>query len=639
MSKKNLCFTLFIYLITTAFKLDAENFMQEEIKHVVVLMLENRSFDNVLGWLYDQNDPSLNYIPVLPDQKFLGLSEDCLEKYKNTLKNRKGEIIYTCNPIKGLPSLANSRYLNSPKFNPHEQFPHVINQIYGFDGSLEPNMTGFLQDYASQWDEDDWVYQKDVICSIMETHTEKEMPVMHALAKQYAVSDYWFCSVPTQTNPNRAFATCGTSDGQIVNGNLGLSLFSSDTVFNRLEELSKETSWAVFWEMDSMPFLSPGPYHSPSTFLSMSKISDLPSHYYKLDSFHELARAGQLPNLSIIEPQWTISVNLSPTDEECLVGFFRDQELILGLQGNDFHPPGDIRTGENLVANIYTSLIANKEAWNQTLLIITFDEHGGLFDHIPPPTAIAPDHAHQNGFRFDRYGVRIPTILISPKIQKKTVIRSSTPIPFDHTSLLATILKWKNVDKKDWRLGKRVDAAPTFEDVFTLKEPRRDSILVEETVNLPSIEPHSIIQMGDRFYLRDQNGMYMMQNRSQDAKNRAIFEFGGGSGEITHGSFILIKDCLGQDLLTTLFHHSHCIYEENNHTSRQWWTIKHKDLPYPGYPIQYGDRVYLENHTYTELINYVPCRLTRSSFYPYLTTTPITEEGSEKHFWYIEKAM
>lgn len=613
--------------------------MQNDIKHVVILMLENRSFDNVLGWLYDQNDPSLNFIPLETDQEFLGLSENSLEKYTNTLKNHKNELVYTCKPIKGVPSVANSPYLNSPKFNPHEYFPHVINQIYGFDGSLEPSMTGFLQDYATQWNEDDWIYQKEVICSIMETYTEKELPVLHALAKQYAICDCWFSSVPTQTNPNRAFAICGTSDGQIINGNLGLSLFSSDTIFNRLEEVSKDTSWAIFWEMDAMPFLSPGPYHSPNTFLSMNKIPNLYKHYYKLDAFHQLARAGQLPNLSVIEPQWTISVNLSPTDEECLVGFFRDQELILGLQGNDLHPPGDIRTGENLLANLYTSLTANKEAWEHTLFIITFDEHGGLFDHIPPPSAISPDDSHQNGFAFDRYGVRIPTLFISPKIQKKTVIRSSDcTVPFDHTSVLATLLKWKNIDKKDWKLGKRVDAAPTFEDVFTLKEPRTDSILISDNTQQPTVEAESTVKMGDQFYLRDRNGMYMMQNRSHDLKNRAVFEFSGGLGEITHGSFILIKDALSEDLLTTVFHHSHCFYEINNHTSRQWWTIKNKAFPYLGYPIQYGDQIYLENHTYTELINYVPCRLTRSLFYPYLTTSPITEEDSENHYWYIEKA-
>ena len=78
-------------------------------------------------------------------------------------------------------------------------------------------MTGFLQDYASLWDEDDWMNQKKDICAVMESYTDQELPVIYALARHYAVSDLWFSSVPTQTNPNRAFLACGTSDGQIIN--------------------------------------------------------------------------------------------------------------------------------------------------------------------------------------------------------------------------------------------------------------------------------------------------------------------------------------------------------------------------------------------------------------------------------------
>src|SRR5205807_10570483 len=110
---------------------------------------------------------------------------------------------------------------------------------------------------------------------------------------------------------------------------------------------------------------------------------------------HALARKGELPHFSMIEPQWTLAINI---DEKVKWYDLHHavQAMLWGIQGNDLHPPGDVRTGENLLANIYTSLSANQEAWNKTLLIITFDEHGGLFDHVPPPSAIPPDNHFEN---------------------------------------------------------------------------------------------------------------------------------------------------------------------------------------------------------------------------------------------------
>ena len=218
-------------------------------------------------------------------------------------------------------------------------------------------------------------------------------------------------------------------------------------------------------------------------------------HFQTIDYFHELARKGQLPDVSLLEPQWTLSLNLSPKEKEVLNFILRNQEFLAGLQGNDLHPPGDIRTAENLLANIYTSLSSNKEAWNETLLIITFDEHGGLFDHVPPPAAIPPDNKFQKGFKFDRYGVRVATIFISPLIEKGTIIRSSDPnIPFDHTSLIATILKWKNIDKSEWNLGNRVDKAPTFENVITLSKPREDTNIGDNSISSANKD---VVHMGE----------------------------------------------------------------------------------------------------------------------------------------------
>ena len=147
------------------------------------------------------------------------------------------------------------------------------------------------------------------------------------------------------------------------------------------------------------------------------------------------------------------------------------------VQGNDYHPPTWVGPGEDFVNKVYEALIANTNAWARTLLIITFDEHGGTYDHVDPGWgAVQPDNYQgANGFLFNRYGVRVPTLLVSPWIPAGTVFRAATGSahPFDHTSLIATILKWKRVDPKQAGLGERVASAPTFEDALG-DEPRSD---------------------------------------------------------------------------------------------------------------------------------------------------------------------
>ncbi len=645
MNKK--CFLTLAAIALSLSKLFSnDRLMDQEIKHVVILMLENRSFDNALAWLYE-NDTPLQFIPNNANPQFLGLSEDSLNRYTNTLKNSSGEIVFSCPPLKGLPSVAGLKAINSPQFDPHEAFPHVTNQIYGFDNSSTPTMLGFLQDYATQWKEDVWLNKQKTICAVMETYTEKELPTLYRLARHYAVSDLWFSSVPTQTNPNRAFTICGTSDGQTVNGALGQSIFHSDTLWNRLVEKSPETTWAIFWQSDMLPGVIKGPASGPKTFSSLKRIPNIDSHFLKIDTFHELARNGQLPAVSFLEPQWTVSdcLDLSNCD------FVDVKDVPLGAQGNDLHPPGDVRTGENFVANIYTSLIANPEAWNQTLLVITFDEHGGLFDHVPPPAAVPPDHQFQDEFQFDRLGVRVPTIFISPKIEKKTIVRSNDPaIPFDHTSLISTIFQWRHLDREQWKMGQRAAKAPTFDTVVTLTKPRGDAVLVPDEILLSRADPKDVVQMGDSLCLKNRNGVYVLKSKGTStphlgsADQKATLRFACGAGKITHGSFVFIeKDKSNTDDATMLLqadlHKHECSFSQNCHASSQWWTVKSTDHPYVGYEIQYGDKIYLENHIYMDLVQYVPARLCQKKgwFSTYLAAQTILAEGCDDNYWVIER--
>ena len=121
------------------------------------------------------------------------------------------------------------------------------------------------------------------------------------------------------------------------------------------------------------------------------------------------------------------------------------------MSPDDEHPPHDVCRGEKFLESIYSAVVNGKN-WEQTLLVITFDEHGGCPDHMPPPWgAVAPDPQSdpgEAGFRFDRFGVRVPAILVSPWVHAGTVFRSTTIVPYDHTSILATLRDWLSIPQE-----------------------------------------------------------------------------------------------------------------------------------------------------------------------------------------------
>jgi phospholipase C len=126
--------------------------------------------------------------------------------------------------------------------------------------------------------------------------------------------------------------------------------------------------------------------------------------------------------------------------------------------------------------------VVNGKNWENTLLIITYDEHGGCPDHMPPPWgAVAPDHRSdpgEEGFSFNRFGVRIPTILVSPWIQAGIVFRSTTNVAYDHTSILATLRDWLPIPAHLMLPSKRIQAAPTFGNVLALSHARQDKPVI-----------------------------------------------------------------------------------------------------------------------------------------------------------------
>jgi phospholipase C len=225
----------------------------------------------------------------------------------------------------------------------------------------------------------------------------------------------------------------GSSDGRVDNK---YRLYDDKTVFNQLTESGK--SWGIF--MDG----------TVTQAMALKKLWSFKKWAFRrLGKFQDLAAAGELPNYSFIEPR-----------------FFRS--LFQGKPATDQHPPHDVHIGEQLIADVY-KMVRTSPNWEKSLLIITYDEHGGLYDHVHPPAAVPPGAESQDPpFKFDRYGVRVPAVVISPYIARQTVVNEV----FDHTSIIATVRKAFGISET---LTARDTAATPVDVCLNLASPRTDT--------------------------------------------------------------------------------------------------------------------------------------------------------------------
>jgi len=402
------------------------------IEHIVVLMLENRSFDHMLGYLYADSG---NVSPS--GQPFEGLTgtESCPDGTGTQVR------VY---PI--TPSTPNAYFM--PGADPGEGYKATNHQLWGSDtapaSGTQGTMQGFVKDFAStiNWEKNDkWTIVPGTADTwIMGCFTPQALPVLSALAKGYAVCDHWFASAPTETLPNRAFSLAGTSQGHMDDVT---KTYSCPSVFGALTKAG--VSWRVF-----------GYDEQPLTRYDFPDITSADaSHFGLFADFKAAAAAGTLPAFTFLEPSWAST-------------------------GNSQHPNYDVALGEQLIYDTYEALRAGP-GWPQTLFVLTYDEHGGCYDHVSPPWgATPPDNtAGEFGFGFDRFGLRVPALLISPLIAPGTVYRvPAGSVPLDHTSILKTVQQRWNLPS----LTARDAAAPGFGDVLTLTTPRTDDVLAGVTV-------------------------------------------------------------------------------------------------------------------------------------------------------------
>jgi phospholipase C len=353
-----------------------------KIDHIVVLMLENRSFDHMLGHLS------------------LTGGRDDVDGLRAELANELDGDIY---PVHHLESTAIAD-------DPDHSGDAVDVQIG--DGRMD----GFVESFAKT------LSARDVPGAdpgrVMGYYDAADVPVYDHLAREFAICDRWFSSVPGATWPNRLYAICGRAAGSRDDLPLNLPpLYDKPSFVRHLDAHDISWGWYSF-EGGTLRFADAHyllGHHDRFAYFSKDNLDWKRGLQVTVDtqasSFLEDAASGGLPSVTWIDPNFS---NFDP----------------FGFQPNDDHAPADVRDGQELVLAVYHALATGPQ-WDKTLLIIFYDEHGGFYDHVAPPEA--PDDDPQT---FGRYGVRVPALIVSPWIEPRSVSHTL----FDHTSIIKTIL-------------------------------------------------------------------------------------------------------------------------------------------------------------------------------------------------------
>lgn len=404
------------------------------IEHIVVVMLENRSFDHMLGYLYADAG---NKSPLGHD--FDGLTG---KEFNLDSKNVK-------QPVFPITAKTPHPYFQ-PLADPGEGYLNTNSQLFGNVKEPSPivpaTMSGFVTnfEYTLEWEKKPnsgmSIIGNPTGKDIMGSYAPEMLPILSTLAKEYAVSDAWFGSAPTETLPNRAFLHTSTSQG--ILDDKTTKIYTSKSIFTSLTAAKK--TWACY-----------GYNTKPLVRNLIADITHAPNaNFGNFKDFQKAAKAGKLTNHVFLEPMW-------------------------GSKGNSQHPNYDVSKGEQYLKDVYEA-VRSSPCWEKTLLVITYDEHGGCYDHVPPPENAVnptPGSVGQNNFNFQRFGPRVPTVFVSPLIEAGTVIRAKGATPFDHTSINKTIQNRFGLQP----LTERDKAAPCFSDVLTLDKPRTDNVLANVT--------------------------------------------------------------------------------------------------------------------------------------------------------------
>jgi phospholipase C len=402
---------------------------KRQVEHIFVLMLENRSFDHMLGFSgITGMDPT--GAPTSIDGVSVGGG------FTNSVPGSGQEV-----EVRAQAAYA----IATDVGDPGHDFDDVRTQLGAdFSGGVytvapEPNSNrGFVASYAGRGSSDPR--------SIMNCFGPRQLPVLNALAREYAVCDGWFSSLPGPTFPNRFFAHAASSGGlddSPAGWEVGVATlfdgfrFNNGSIFDALDDA------CIDWEVvqgDEFP--------ATLSLAGMTFNAVVRDRFtYFSDFVARLDAGGTAPPYVFIEPHYGNILPWTSEDYTC---------------GNSQHPLDDVTAGEQLIKDTYEA-IRNSSIWESSLLIVTWDEHGGFYDHLRPGPAVPPGDGvsdvnnPRHGFRFEQLGVRVPAVVVSPLVPRGTIDHTT----YDHPSIPKTI-------ERNFDLGPLTDRDAAASDVLHL---------------------------------------------------------------------------------------------------------------------------------------------------------------------------
>jgi phospholipase C len=347
----------------------------DQIKTIIVVMMENRSFDHMLGYLS---------LPPFSRTDVEGQSSDpaWLTRFTNLDNGQSLQSFHSIDPY-SLPA----------KFDPPHERPYVAQHLGRFQDGLF-SMTGFASAIPDSVSADPAARRL-----VMGYFGAPEAPINDFFARNFTICDQWFCSLPAGTQPNRLMAMSGESMIEVNQ----TPLPEQDLVYDWLTK--RGVSWCVYHQ--GIPFF---------TMMLKWVPEILGNDHFR--SFENLEKdlvknpPGELPQVIFVEPTYGDAPHLGPSSDD--------------------HAPSGISDGQEFLMQLYNAVTASLTFWRSALLIIAYDEHGGFFDHVSPP--MIPTPPPQAGLypQFDSLGVRVPAYVISPF----AVPGAASHLLLDHTSIL-----------------------------------------------------------------------------------------------------------------------------------------------------------------------------------------------------------
>ena len=406
----------------------------ERLEHIVVLMLENRSFDHMLGYLSLEG------------------GRDDIDGLRPGMANDYAGGHY---PVHHLAATD----LPNERWDPEHTAAATDRQIN--DGAMDGFTSSYAETLAARGVEDG---DPGIV---MGYYNASDLPVFDHFAAEFCVCDSWHSSVAGATWPNRLYALTGSGAGS--RDDPKVPIYHQHSFVRHLDAAGVPWRWyshdvATLRLADVQYRVGHRAHFAYLQKLKLVfKTRGRGLLYLNEDaaSFLEDAAYGQLPAVSWIDPN------------------FKDFNLI-GSPPNDDHPPADVVHGQELALLVYNALAGGPQ-WDKTLLLVFYDEHGGFFDHVPPPEQPPDDHPAI----FTRYGVRVPAFVISPWVKPGSVSHTL----FDHATIPKTILQRfcptaldgrpdpsGSAHRRDWgnshRISRRLAGAAGLGELLTLTEPR-----------------------------------------------------------------------------------------------------------------------------------------------------------------------